>query len=655
MSSSNKYWMKLPAKDLAQKLESYHGRYFSSSFNPIWQTWQKNSYAYYSAVLESQSWFSSLSYKGEQGELVEMRVPQARSFIRQLLTLITKQKLAFNAIAQTTDREVVEEMRIANALMEHIVKEQQLDLLGEKMVEAGLVLGSSFIKTCWRTDQGEAYAEDPDSGAILYTGDLEISIPHITDMLYDFTVDQWDHLDWVEVRVRRNRWNLIAQHPNLEREILSLPSVVDQKTVQDYFGFEENDFIYVYEVFHKPTPSMPQGRMMFYSDHQTVYFDGENQYGCIPVEQYKPEPIMGMGFGYPMISSLLPAQEMYDHEFSATATNHAAFGVQNITVARGADLQAQELLGMNLLSYTPQSVPGGGKPEALQLTMDSPQSPKFREELLSVMGQMSNINSAVRGEVGSNMAGVAIATLTTNALEFLNSYTKSYQITLEKTMYHSVNSYRRFAKLPRLVRLTGKNNQALSKEFTGSMLEPIEGVKIQSTNPLMQTMAGRLDIAEKLSGSGLIKTVQEYVAVLDGEPLTMLIQNDLSESDLKEQENQDFLEGKPVYALALDDHAGHIQKHKSLLNDTSVRRNSDMVKSILDHIEQHNQLFKTTDPALQAMANTGKPPQGGPIPPEMSEASAPPPPPGGGMGGDLQDVAPAPEPAVPAEDLLGRA
>ena len=82
MKSKQEYWAKQDAEDVANTLSSYHDKYFSSSFNPIWQTWQKNTYAYFATVLDSQSWWTSLNYTGEQGELVQMKIPQARTLVR---------------------------------------------------------------------------------------------------------------------------------------------------------------------------------------------------------------------------------------------------------------------------------------------------------------------------------------------------------------------------------------------------------------------------------------------------------------------------------------------------------------------------------------------------------------------------------------------
>jgi len=257
MKVKQDYWAKADGEEICNTLIEYHNKQFSASFNPIWQTWQKNTFSYFSSVLESQSWWSSLNFSGEQGELVQMRIPQARALVRQFVTLICKTKAAFTATAQNQDRDVVEDMRISDALLSQIVREQDVDRLKTLMVEMGCVLGTSFMKTTWRTDKGEISGVDPETGAIVYSGDLEMTIPHVTDMMYDFSVQEWSHNTWAECRVKRNRYDLIAQHPQLEQEILTLPSLVDEKIVRDYFNVTMPDDVYVYEFFHRPTPALP--------------------------------------------------------------------------------------------------------------------------------------------------------------------------------------------------------------------------------------------------------------------------------------------------------------------------------------------------------------------------------------------------------------
>ena len=662
-----KYWMADDVEKAVRHLQEYHGSWTVWGSNPIIQSWLRNSIAYYNHILEPYSWESSLVFQGEQGELVKMLIPQARSLIRQLITLITKNRLSFRGIAQASGSEIMSTIRLANALSEQIVDNQNLDIKSEKLVELSLVYGISFIKSTWRTDRGEIFTGDTGKNQVMYMGDVELSVHDVWNVFFDYSIETWEDQPWCEVRTIHSRWDLVKQFPKLKEAILQLDSVRDWRGpyYTEFRSISEDDLVYVYECYHRPTPALPNGRMFFYSDEETIYFDGDNEYGELPVHELKPAPVFGMGFGAPQYSELLPAQEMLDNSYSAIATNQSAFGVQSVTVPRGAGISAQEIAGMNFISFTPTNVTGGGRPEPLQLTKSPPEVFNFIDLLKSEMMAISGINSAVRGEPPAGVtSGTAIATLTTNALEFISSTSKSYTKCLEKTIESAINGYRRFAKVPRSIFMTGRNDQVVPREFVGTDLDPIKKIQMQISNPLMQTISGRSDLAEKLVGNGLVKTVQDYINILEGGSLAQLYETEASENDLVESENEKLMDGEDVIVLATDDHPAHIRKHAALLNDADIRMNGSATQVILNHIMEHRVQAQQVDPFLQAMVRTGKLPEGG-IPPAGPPGAMPPQGPGGPPGGPQQPQeesgnfspqmeGPAAGSAEPADDLLQR-
>lgn len=662
--TDKRYWMEKDAKDVVKKLQQYHGTWQIWGFNPMSEAWSRNTISYYSAVLEPTAWETSLQYAGEQGELVKMQVPQARSLTRQFVALVTKQKLAFNCVALSEGADVAQETKLGNALANQIVEQESLDRKADLLAEQAFVLGGGFLGAFWRTNRGRPYAVG-EAGDLVYDGELEVRNFSMLDVFYDYSIPDWEQQNVVEVRIAMSRWDLVAQFPGLKDKIIALPSTNsgENRRSTQFRSVSDDDMVYCYEVYHKPTPAMPQGRMLMYSDEETIYFDGPNRYGCIPIEPCIPEPVFGWCLGYPKFSDLLPAQEMLDHSFSAIATNQAAFAVQNVTVPRGSGISVSQIQGMNFLHFTPQNVPGGGKPEPLNLTQSSPETFKFLETLRAHMMEISTINSALRGAPPPGVtAGAAIATLTTNAMEFLTSFSKAYLECLEKTMMHSINAYRRFASIPHLVKLVGKQGKSFNKEFVGGDLDPILSVKINQMNPVMLTAAGRSDLADKLLQTGMIKSPQEYISVLEGEPVQKIYQTELSENDLVSSENDAMMDGEEVPVLSTDDHAAHIRCHSSLLNDPAIRKNNPNIQIILAHILEHRQQAESADPFLQAMMRTGKMPEGGP--PQVAGPMGPGgglPPPGGPAGvtsGPPPQQAqsmPKSKPAQPADDLLGRA
>lgn len=663
-----KYWMADDARTVISKFQSYHDDGSMRNITcPMGQTWVRNTHAYYGNVLEANSFETSLVYAGEMGELVRMMVPQARSLIRQLVTLITKQKLSFKAIAEKKGTDVVQETRLGNAIAVNITKDQDLDEKGEDLVELSLVQGMSFIEAGWRTDRGELLAFD--KGRPLYNGDLELANRNVFNVLWNHRIRDWKDQWLVETRSRMNRWSLIAQLPHLKSAILAVPSAVDFSTsysggVGDLFAEDE---IWVYRIYHAPTPALTRGRMIMYADIDTVFYDGINPFGCIPVEPMIPERIDGFSLGYPILSNLLPCQEMLDHSLSAWATNQSATAVQNIATPRGANISYEEIAGMNWFTYTP--VPGaanGGLPQGINLSNTSDQTMKFIPELMKHMQDMSNISAALRGAPPPGVtAGRAIATLVANALEFISSSDKAYSKTAEKVMMHGINCIRRFAKREKIVQIAGRNWETYSKTFVGTDLDPIKSVEIQRVNPMMQTYSGRMELAEMLQKSGYTKDAQHFLSILEGADPREAYETELSEEDLIQSENERLMEGLPVLALSSDNHPGHIRKHMALLNDPNVRNDNAKVANILQHClmdaqNGHFALAKLTDPRFAAMVRTGQMPQLGPPPgPQPGPGGEGPvgPPPGGPVSalGGGPDGEPETMPAEPANDPLERA
>jgi hypothetical protein len=653
MNRAKMYWLDDEPRIVASKLTQFHQTNEGWSNNPIAQTWIRNQIAYYSPILEAESWESSLSFGGDQGELVKMVIPQARSLARQYIGIACKQKLAVQAVALNNDgSDLNEVIRLGNALGNRIIKDQDLESKKVDLAEKGHLHGAGYIGTFWRTDRGEPFEGDPESGFVAFKGDIEMPILSVFDVFYDYTIECWDDLDWVEIRTKRNRWDLVAQFPELETEIMSLPAVSSQSgtAASQYRSVSDDDMVFCYELYHRVTPAMPEGRMLMYSNDKTIYHDGPNRYGKIPVRQFKPEKVQGTGFGYPMFSNLLPAQEMLDHEFSAIATNHAAFAVQNVTAPRDSNFGVQQINGMNFISFTPVSnAPGGGRPEALQLTQTAPDAYKFIEQLKSHQMELAQVSAALRGSPPPGVtSGAAIATLTTTAIESITPFTEALLTCIEGAIEDAINAYRQFASIERVIEIAGKNQQMTSRKFIGTELDPVKSMKITRINPVMLTSAGRSDLADKLMQAGRVKDIQQYISILEGAPPEKIYSDELSENDLMDAENDMLMDGESPPVLITDDHPKHILSHNKLLNNPRVRMSGENLEQIMSHIEEHVRLEKQKDPFLAAMLRTGKAPQGMP-PPQQGAAG----PKGQPMPSDMP-AGPTAQPAQPADDMLGR-
>lgn len=612
------YFAQRDGKDLVDhlmKFENQWSRVTSPYENGIGSVWARNLNAYYSNLMSGDT-NSGLDFDGQMGELVKMVVPQARSLTTQFLSLTTKQKLHFEPQAMSNDARTLSDARLASALCEDIVRCQNLDQKGYRSAELSAVMGKAYIKSCWAMDKGRAVGIDPQTGQSQYSGGLKVGVFTDYDMCFDHTIEDFYEQDWVRVRSAKNRWDLIASHPELEEEIRKLPNAYNKEEMVFYWQTNINeDMVWVYEFFHRSTPALPLGRYTVYASTTAIFYDDHNPYkddngAIIPIAEMKPEPVAGTGFGYPFFSNLLPMQEMLDHNMSALSSNNNAFAVKSILNPMGNDINVKHIQGLKFISYKPMSIAGNGKPEVLDLNTSNPELYRFNDTLIQYMQQIGNINSAIRGEPGAGItSGTAIATLSANAIEFAQNFTKAYINCLETAMQHAILCYRNFATEPEVVAIAGPNDSTIAKTFKGSDLATIKRVRCSIANPLMATAAGKLEVANNLLQTGQF-SIKRYLKVLEGAPIDALYDREFDEENFIQEENDAMRaeDGQPVKALATDDHPIHMQAHKSLLDNNAIRQDPIRYQRVLDHILEHYDLAKQTDPMLYQMLKTGQMP-----------------------------------------------
>jgi hypothetical protein len=121
----------------------------SSVFTSVLAAYWRNMSAYYSPIINPDSWLTSLGFSGEQGELVKMVVPQARTLIRQFVSVITKQRYNWEALTDIDDTNPLQTAKIGKALANDLWEKQGMDKLAESAAERVSVLGHVFCSVTW--------------------------------------------------------------------------------------------------------------------------------------------------------------------------------------------------------------------------------------------------------------------------------------------------------------------------------------------------------------------------------------------------------------------------------------------------------------------------------------------------------------------------
>jgi len=583
----------------------YHNRYLEK----IRKSWMSYHGAYFSNDGGSGH---EIVFGGEQGELVNMAVNHYQNIAKHMLVMVTSNRPAFQPKATNTDHKTQVQTFLAHGILEYYMREKRLERFLKRAVEYAIVLGSGFIKMEWNSTKGEIYDSiEPDEDEIvdyneegepvdengrvlkpfpIYQGDIEFENLSPYDVVFDNTRETPDNHDWVLCRTFKNKYDLAAKYPEFEDQILGLQTKDQkQKGVRATLSYvDETVDIPIYEYFHRRTEALPQGRYLLYLDEEIILLDTPMPYRNLPIYRISPSDILGTPYGYSPMFDLLPMQDAVNTLYSTILTNQNAHGVQSILSPRGNDVKVNQVSdGMNFIEYNvvPEA-PGGGRPEALNLTQTPAEIFNFLQMIERAMETVSGVNSVARGNPEASLrSGNALA------LVLIQD----------------------FAKVPRVAEIAGSANRSKVKEFVGDDVGSITRVLVDSGNPLAQTTAGRAEMASNLLQMGLIQSPEEYFAVLNTGKLEPLVQGSHDELLLIKAENERLVEGdEEILAVDTDNHALHIREHKTVLADPDARLDADLVSRTLAHIQEHIDALQQVDPNLLSI--TGQQPlapQGG--------------------------------------------
>lgn len=512
-----------------------------------------------------------------------LKINHYSSLIRSLNSLVTSQKIAWQAIASNTDVVSQQSAILANGLLDTYLRNNRLDRLFKNAALQASFLRESWVQVSWNTEIGNILTVDENQVPI-HEGDLDFSLHGLENVIRDYNKKDMN-FNWVIVREFKDRFELISQFPEHEDKIQSIES--EEK---------KSDLIPVYKLYHEKSGLIPNGRYVFFIESQ-ILLDAPLPYEKIPLVCLSPENEFEKAFGYSPILELLPIQDAIDTVSSTIFTNNQAFGVQSVIIDKGSGVTVSQVSeGLNFIEVNP----GTKDPRPLQLTASSGESYRFLDTLINQSQLLSGINSAVRGEAGANMSGSALALLSQNALQFSNGLQQSYMSLSEDVGTLVISILKQYANTQRISQLAGKHNRPLLKSWSSQDLQGVSRVTIENSNALSRTISGRMQIAQDLLGQGFIKNPEQYLMVLETGRLENVYESESRQLQLMRSENEKLSEGIKVRALITDDHSLHILEHASVLSSPEVRENPDsaIVTETLAHIQEHLTLARSIDPAL---------------------------------------------------------
>lgn len=594
---SEQYWATLGTEEivsqLQDKVDDYRQFLLRSNKLTVWRAcWNQ----YYKA--ESRV---GLTTGGDRAQYKILGVNHYSSLIQGLVSIVCQQNPAFEPISINSDTKSMSQTLIAKSVLDYYMRLVQLADLFRDCVEIGQIFGESYLYFRWNALKGqivEVQKAADGSDAPVYEGDLEVVQLNPMDVVRDYALTSTKN-DWYIIVEYVNKWNLMAQRPDLADEIRqqSIPAALNRFRFGHVLDESKSmdDLVPKYTFIHEKTAALPQGRIVeFVGD--SVLLDSGLPFDKMTVLRFSPSNVIQNNFGTTVATKLLSLQQAYDTLSSIIITNATNWGLGNIQIPLGTNVKIEQIVdGLNAIRINSAA----GKIEPITMPSTPAEIFTYLDRLEAQMEKIAGISEILRGQAPANLkSGTALAFMQAQSLVFNSSIQQSYIKMVEDSGTVIINILKQFANSKRMVTISGKAKKTYLKEFDKEDLSNISRVVVNVGNPLTKTIAGKIQIAQDLLQSGLVKTPQEYTQVLETGTLDPLLEGQTAQLMQIRQENEDLAEGRPAMALAIDNHPLHIQEHACVLASPDARKDPMIVKNTLAHIMEHINLQKTTDPAL---------------------------------------------------------
>lgn len=613
-AKNNQYWATIEDHiDLLgvfdEKIKTYHDDIRETG---ILDLWERSFRAYYggrtneshpSALFEA----AKLRRAGVQGEKTRLKANHYRNLIRHSHQLATQQKPNMQARASNTDYKSQSQTILANGLLDYYWREKGSATHVRNVTEVGILYGEGFVHAPWNPSAGEIYMTDGE-GRPIYEGDQEYQVHTPINVIRDPAANSDKISDWIMIRDQQNRWNLAAKYSAQAEAIIEAAAVDPHDDNAPSFNLrggnepKNDDLLNVYTFYHRKSEAIPQGRMVIFIK-EMVLFDGPLPYSDIPVYRLCAEQLLDTIYGYTFAFDLLGVQEGIDELHTILMSNNKTFGIQSLWVKDTDKVSVSQLSGGMRLLKSEEA------PQPIQLTKSAAESYTYLDKLEQTAETLSGISSTVRGQPEASLkSGTALALVVSQSIQFQNNLEAAVNKIIEDMSTGLIYNLRDFSKTKRVANIIGESSRPFAETFVGQDLAEINRVTIEQASPLSKTVAGKVEIANNLLQQGFIKTPEQYLMVLSTGQLDPAIEGTTHSMLNIRAENEALRKGEPIQALMTEDHATHIREHKCVIENPEAKKNPQLITNVLNHIQEHLQLWRTADPAVLMITGQQPPP-----------------------------------------------
>lgn len=501
----------------------------------------------------------------------------------------------------SSDKSDIRATKVSTQLLQSVQHEQKIRNKMHEVIRWLELTGTCCIKNIWNPDAGPLVPQiDPQTGepmvdpatgqpVLIREGDLEVVVcpaPEIfPESPYNQKIEDNQsiiHAKIYPVKVVKEIWGVDV--PPEESKVVRLQELMTGggfigKTYTSGMRESLKEAVIVKEYHELPTKKYPMGRLIVVANHKLLSFGplpykiGKDGKLGLPFVKMCCIERPGLFWGRTVIERLIPLQRRYNalRNRKAEYLSACAIGgwiVEENSIVDMADLEASG----NAPGYICRYRAGTNPP---QRTINPPLPSAFETEeqtLLtefSILSGVSEVSRQSKAPPGVK-SGIAMSLALEQDETRLSDTANNIELGLVECGSQWLRLLKQFVKIPRLVRIAGKDNVVDVMEWTASDLKP-EDVIMDSFSALSESPTQRRQMVFDLLGMGLFHNpdtgvidrpartkIMEMLQFLDWEGVD---DDDQLHSAKAERENRQLANGNPCMPVHYDSHFLHIKRH----------------------------------------------------------------------------------------------
>ena len=501
----------------------------------------------------------------------------------------------------SSDKSDIRATKISTQLLQSVQHEQKMRSKTHEVIRWLELTGTCCIKNIWNPDAGPLVPQiDPQTGepmidpatgqpVLIREGDLEVVIcpaPEIfPESPYNQKIEDNQsiiHAKIYPVKVVKEIWGIDV--PPEESKVIRLQELMTGggfigKTYTSGMKESLKEAVIVKEYHELPTKKYPMGRLIVVANHKLLSFSplpykiGKDGKLGLPFVKMCCIERPGLFWGRTVIERLIPLQRRYNalRNRKAEYLSACAIGgwiVEENSIVDMADLEASG----NAPGYICRYRAGTSPP---QRTTNPPLPSAFETEEQTLLTEFSILSGVSEVSRQSNAppgvkSGVAMSLALEQDETRLSDTANNIELGLVECGSQWLRLLKQFVKIPRLVRIAGKDNVVDVMDWTASDLKP-EDVIMDSFSALSESPTQRRQMVFDLLGMGLFHNpdtgvidrpartrIMEMLQFLDWEGVD---DDDQLHSAKAERENRQLANGNPCMPVHYDSHFLHIKRH----------------------------------------------------------------------------------------------